>query len=237
MNNYEFCAKWAMEHTRGTVLDFGCGAGQTVGLLRAQGLAAFGCDSFFEGENYENDVPAQLRGVISRIEAGRIAFPDCSFDVVMSNMVMEHVEDLEQVLAEIHRVLKPGGTVLSLFPDRGVWIESHCRIPFLHRFGKGTRLRVHYAAALSALGIGARDAAKESALPWARRICAWLDQWTHYRSRRQIHSAFSKHFTDIRHIEEDWLAARFGKKPLPVFLQRYLVRRIGATAFTCVKAG
>ena len=36
------------------------------------------------------------------------------------------------VLAKISRVLKPGGMVLSLFPDKGVWREGHCGIPFLH---------------------------------------------------------------------------------------------------------
>jgi SAM-dependent methyltransferase len=233
MNNYEYCAAWAKG--RGRVLDYGCGAGQTVSLLRRAGTEAFGCDVFFEGGDYSPNVPQEFLGtVIRRMEEGRIPFPDGSFDCVVSNMVMEHVEDIDAVLAEIARVLKPGGITLNLFPDRGVWVESHCRIPFLHRFPKGSGLRVYYAAALSAMGIGAR-ARPENPLPWARRICAWLDQWTHYRSLPELHRKFGHHFHDIRHIEDDWLVARLGRKPLPAFLQRYIVRRMGATAFTCVK--
>jgi SAM-dependent methyltransferase len=236
MNNYEYCAQWILRSGAPKVLDYGCGAGQTVGLLRAKGCDAYGCDVYFEGGDYSPDVPQEFFGtVIRRMEEGRIPFPDGSFDCVVSNMVMEHVEDIDAVIAEIARVLKPGGIALNLFPDRGVWVESHCRIPFLHRFPKHSNLRVYYAALLSWTGIGARDRSREAPLPWARRICMWLDQWTHYRSLPDLHRTFGKRFTGIRHIEDDWLSARQGRKRLPVFLQRYLVRRIGATAFTCVK--
>ena len=34
--------------------------------------------------------------------------------------------------SKIHRVLKPGGTLLSLSPDKSVWHEGHCGVPFLH---------------------------------------------------------------------------------------------------------
>jgi len=40
--------------------------------------------------------------------------------------VLEHATDLDVVVHEIARVLKPGGSCLSLFPDKGVWREGHC---------------------------------------------------------------------------------------------------------------
>ena len=129
-------------------------------------------------------VPAHLAGdIIRRMEGDTIPFGDETFDIVVNNMVMEHVPDLDRVLDEIRRVLRPGGLVLSLFPDRALWIEGHCRIPFLHRFPRGGRARVYYAACLSSLGIGARR--DEAPLAWSRRICVWLDQWTYLSHPRR----------------------------------------------------
>jgi len=39
-----------------------------------------------------------------------------SFDAILCTQVLEHAEDLEHVLSEMHRVLKPGGTLLASIP-------------------------------------------------------------------------------------------------------------------------
>jgi SAM-dependent methyltransferase len=44
-------------------------------------------------------------------EAERLPFPDASFDVVISNGVIDLVPDKDAVFAEIHRVLAPGGRI------------------------------------------------------------------------------------------------------------------------------
>jgi SAM-dependent methyltransferase len=242
VNNYDYCAGWVLAQPghQGRVLDYGCGAGETVTLLRSAGCDAYGCDVFFEGNDYSTKVPANLAGeVIRRMQGDTIPFDDEAFDIVVNNMVMEHVPDLERVLDEIRRVLKPGGIVLSLFPDRALWIEGHCRIPFLHRFPRGSRPRVYYAAFLSALGIGARR--NERPLAWSRRICVWLDQWTYYRTRKEITEAYGSRFSELRHIEEHWLRSRKAghmalAHHLPLEVQRYFVRRLGAMAFVARKA-
>jgi SAM-dependent methyltransferase len=109
------------------VLDYGCGAGLIVKLLRKRGLDAVGCDIFFEGGDRLSEIATEELGVtIFRMEGDKIPFRDSSFDFVINNQVLEHVVDLNAVVAEMARVLKPGGTVLSLFPDSGVWREGHC---------------------------------------------------------------------------------------------------------------
>ncbi len=49
-----------------------------------------------------------------RAAAEALPFPDASFDLVTLDNVLEHVQDREKTLAEIRRVLKPGGCLLFL---------------------------------------------------------------------------------------------------------------------------
>jgi len=46
---------------------------------------------------------------------------DCSFDVVLSTQVLEHVSNPQQVVKEIFRVLAPGGMVI--LSTHGVWVK------------------------------------------------------------------------------------------------------------------
>ena len=89
------------------------------------------------------------------------------------------------VLAKISRVLNPGGMVLSLFPDKGVWREGHCGIPFLHWFPKGSDPRVYYAAACRFFGLGYHKKNK-TYIQWTQDSCEWLDNWTYYRTEHSM---------------------------------------------------
>jgi len=69
----------------------------------------------------------QVRGV-------ELPFPDGSFDVVVSNHVIEHVGDVKQQalhLAELSRVLRPDGIGYLAVPNRWMLVEPHYRMPFL----------------------------------------------------------------------------------------------------------
>ncbi len=244
MDNYEFCAHWVQSEACGDgvrVLDYGCGGGQIVSKLRARNVDAYGCDVFYEGGDHSGaiDGPWLERGVIRRMEGDAIPFDDESFDFVINNQVMEHVEDLDAVLAEMRRVLKPGGMVLSLFPDKGVWREGHCGVPFLHWFPKGTRARVLYAAGFRLVGFGRHKEGK-GVWQWSREFCEWLDRWTHYRPRSAIDSAYGRHFQDVRHIEDDWLLLRLGRRRhlgagLPASVRRLVALKLAGMVFVARK--
>ena len=45
-----------------------------------------------------------------------LSYPDRSFDLIVSNDVLEHIPDPEGAFRECHRVLKPGGSMLATFP-------------------------------------------------------------------------------------------------------------------------
>lgn len=238
MNTYEFCASWVARQAAvgARVLDYGCGAGQLVGLLRACGCNASGCDVFYEGGDYSTDIPAELRPHIARMEGDRIPFPDGTFDFVISNQVMEHVPNLDTVVREIARVLKPGGKALNLFPDRGVWREGHCGVPLLHRFPKHSAPRVYYAALFRALGIGLHKEDKP-VMKWARDFCTWLDNWTYYRPMSEIHQTFARHFGSTTHREDLWFDARFGGRGqfLPRQLRQMIVRKFAGLTLVSVR--
>jgi arsenite methyltransferase len=46
-------------------------------------------------------------------EAEQLPFADASFDVVISNGVIDLIPDKDAVLAGLHRVLRPGGRIRS----------------------------------------------------------------------------------------------------------------------------
>jgi SAM-dependent methyltransferase len=253
-SNHEFCrdavlallANGASSSVK--VLDYGCGAAQVVRALRAAGVEAYGTDVFYGGGSHLHALRQdQLfqSGVIRQMESDKTDFADEMFDVVFNNQVLEHVEDLDRVLNEMHRVLKPGGAVLSLFPDRGVWREGHCGIPFLHRFPKGSRLRIGYAFALRTLGLGYFKDGR-TRWDWATNFCDWLDQWTFYRPLGEIHQSFERLFEDLRHVEDEYLVFRLKRSRLaqlagPANMSwarpgaRFIVRRTMGLVFTARK--
>jgi ubiquinone/menaquinone biosynthesis C-methylase UbiE len=169
-------------------------------------------------------VPQELAPYILSM-SDAIPFEDQSFDIVVSNTVLEHVKDLDMVFAEIARVLRPNGRSLHIFPHLECWREGHCEIPFLHRFPSG-RVRTYYAAAWRTLGFGTHHKGK-SVMQWSRDFCVWLDDWTFYRPLSEINETASTHFEKVSYIEPQWLETRIPRtKIIPEFLQRLIVRKM-----------
>lgn len=65
----------------------------------------------FESLNIDANV------VVGEIGEQPFPLPDHSFDIVFTKSVIEHVQDWEHFLSEIHRVLKPGGLVVVMTPN------------------------------------------------------------------------------------------------------------------------
>ena len=191
------------------ILDFGCGAGRLVVEGRAAGLETWGADVYYGGSATRRDAEASglLGSAIREIRDGRLPFDDATFDLVVNNQVLEHVEDLDHELAGIHRVLKPGGLALSLFPSRDVWREGHIGIPFAHWFRRGSRARLWYAWALRSLGFGYWKEQAATRRQWAMDKLAWIDAYTRYRSRAEIFRAFDRYFRN-EPLEADYIRYR-----------------------------
>lgn len=91
------------------ILDVGAKGGTNIGNTVATVIAV----------DLEFSKPAAEEGTEYYLADGRLLpFDDQTFDYMVSNQVIEHVDGREALFAEIRRVLKPGGTVLFSFPNR-----------------------------------------------------------------------------------------------------------------------
>jgi len=96
------------------VLDLGCGLGDFTAAMVAAGVQAAGCD--VAGEAVRR---AQERHPgISFVQSGEdLPFEDELCDAVWAGEVLEHVQDVLGLLAEVHRILRPGGRLIASTPD------------------------------------------------------------------------------------------------------------------------
>jgi len=104
--------------TPGRILDMGCGTGEIARALAQQGWQVTACDisaGMIETARQQAGEPAPEWLVL---EPGRsLPFPDESFEVIVSSSVLEYIADLPSHLAEIVRVLRPGGWYVATVPD------------------------------------------------------------------------------------------------------------------------
>ncbi len=108
---------------RARVLDDGCGIGTYVRKLRE--LAASVC-----GLDYERARVAEAARGLKQpwlvCGAGEhLPFAAAAFDLVLSNEVIEHVVDDRAAVAEMARVLSPGGRAVIFCPNRWYPVEQH----------------------------------------------------------------------------------------------------------------
>ncbi|MBE9063923.1 bifunctional 2-polyprenyl-6-hydroxyphenol methylase/3-demethylubiquinol 3-O-methyltransferase UbiG [cf. Phormidesmis sp. LEGE 11477] len=93
------------------VLDVGCGGGFTCEFLAGRGAQVTGVDqsaACVRAASRHAD-EAGLAIAYKQAQAERLPFTDACFDAVVCVDVLEHVEDVAQTIAEIGRVLRPGG--------------------------------------------------------------------------------------------------------------------------------
>lgn len=195
------------------ILDFGCGNGTIVHKLRAEGYDVVGCDiKFKDGAHVEE---LEKKGFISKIRMPdyRLPYEDETFDYILSETVFEHVQNTEETLSELHRILKTGGFALHLFPAKYGVIESHVHLPF-------ASVIKSYPYLLFWALLGFRKKSQQGLSPFevAKQNKKYLDTSTKYLSTREIKKAFSEKFSDVRFVEN--IAIRNSPTRLTVILSK-----------------
>jgi len=96
------------------VLEVGCGQGHLTKRLAERGIDITGVDANPNAsEVAETDRVLHMKGE-------SLEFDNESFDVVLSVHALEHIPPLDQAVAEMARVLKPGGRALHIYPAEPV---------------------------------------------------------------------------------------------------------------------
>jgi ubiquinone/menaquinone biosynthesis C-methylase UbiE len=93
------------------ILEVGCGTGLVLERISQFARTAKGVD--LSPGMLEKAKARQLD--VQEGSATKLPFPDSSFDVTCSFKVLAHVPDIEQALAEMARVTRPGGHILAEF--------------------------------------------------------------------------------------------------------------------------
>jgi ubiquinone/menaquinone biosynthesis C-methylase UbiE len=116
------------------VLDLGCGEGRhVIAACALDGVDAVGLDLSLDDLATARQRMADFRAEIPKDaplfallagDALRLPFGDDSFDAVICSEVLEHIPNYRAAIAEIYRVLKPGGRFCASVPR--AWCERIC---------------------------------------------------------------------------------------------------------------
>jgi len=112
------------------VLDVGAGSGDIATYFSEM----VGPSGAVSATDRVNQMQTQAGIDFHEVADTRLPFPECRFDIVVSNHVIEHVGDRNeqaQHLCEIHRVLDRGGILYLAMPNRWSMVEPHYKLPFL----------------------------------------------------------------------------------------------------------
>ena len=98
------------------VVDVGCADGWLMDYLSEKGYACWGVE---RSEYWYNKGQGKVGQVVWSTHAERMSrwFPPNHIDVVVCTEVLEHCESPYQVLQEIHKILKPNGTLILSVPN------------------------------------------------------------------------------------------------------------------------
>ena len=166
---------------RGDVFELGCGGGINHSLFDEAAITSYaGIDPHPRLLNGAR-AAAQAKGWAADLRAGRgeaIPFSDNSFDCAVCTFTLCSVQDPAQVLAELRRILRPGGQVLycehGRAPDAGVRAWQSRIEPVWKRIAGGCHLTRPIGAAFRSGGFDVEPVGQDYTAG-APRFAGWME--------------------------------------------------------------
>jgi SAM-dependent methyltransferase len=202
------------------ILDVGCGDGHFGSVLFPEGADA-GLDPGIADLS-----EARSRGVyrfLAAADSGAMPFASGSFASVVSNCVFEHIPEIDRTVAEIARVLRPGGifacTVIGerfseFLTDARAWRRLGLEAAHRAYLGWFNRKSIHFHF--------------DSPETWKKRFEAAglrVDRWRYYLSPRAARAFHRSHYVSLPHLAARRLTGRW--VPFPRFTDNaFWVRRL-----------
>lgn len=170
--------KLAVAGLRGRVLEIGFGSGLNAALYPAEVERVDAVEPSDLGWELSAERRSRARVPVERtgLDGQRLAAGDDEYDAVLSTFTLCTIPDVEQALAEVRRVLRPGGSLHFLehgrAPEEGVERWQHRLDPVQRRLFGGCHLSRDMPALVAASGlalgevVGAYQPGPRVARPW-----------------------------------------------------------------------
>jgi SAM-dependent methyltransferase len=189
------------------ILDYGCGSGRhTYEYLDAGYCNAFGYDvqnyvvlrAPKDRERFRFDPLPGNAGGYPRMS--KVPWPADTFDFIFATSVFEHVADQDLAYAEVHRVLKPGGAFLNIFPSKWRPVEAHINIPFGGVFMWRPYLKL--CAVLGIRGLNQEACTADQVVELNRVFTTY---GVNYLSGRRIAALLHRIFGEFEYVEDAFI--------------------------------
>lgn len=130
------------------LLDLGCGTGHHMARFRGRGYDVAGVDG--SAEMLDHARALNPGADVRQSDVDQISFEDASFDVIVCVEVLRYLPDITRCVAEMARVLKPGGVCLTTAAPR-LSVNGYAlvnRIAALAPVGNLVRLRQYFTTSV-----------------------------------------------------------------------------------------
>jgi SAM-dependent methyltransferase len=233
-----------IKECKGKILDYGCGQGRFIDYCHKRGLKIYGADSF---EGIYQSWESQSNSIL-RIHDNVVPVKNKSFEVVITNQVLEHIhpDAILDVSKEIRRLIANDGFSLHIFPTKKTLIEPHVGILGAHWLKNGSSIQRRYLQIGFKLGFGywrseaKRDhCATKTNSVWVEESCNALQNHCFFVSLKDWRKAMQQNGLRVERVGYSLFihALPISIKPHLEFLSRFRIVKLVLNELVSLKLG
>lgn len=185
-------------------LDIGCGDGHFASVAFARQIEA-GIDPHFASLRQARS--RQKYQLLLQCDGGKLPFPNQFFNSAFSNSVLEHIPHVEEVLREVHRVLKPNAPFVFCVPN-DTFLQQLSIARTLERIGMKALARL-YRRFFERV---TRHLHSDPPDRWRNRLSASgfvLEKWWHYYPPEALKITEWGHYFGLPSLIAFWLSGKW----------------------------